>query len=49
LPAQHLPHELGMPEQLGASPPPPALAAANVENFFASFVEPQRGHFVPSQ
>jgi hypothetical protein len=45
-----MPHELGTPEQLGAGPPPPpAPAEANVENFFASFVEPQRGHFVPSQ
>ncbi len=27
----------------------PALAEANVENFLASLVEPQRGHFVPLQ
>jgi len=44
-----MPQELGIPEQLGGAPLPPALADANVENFFASFVEPQRGHFVPSQ
>jgi len=27
----------------------PAVAEANVENFFSSFAEPQCGHFVPCQ
>lgn len=45
-----MPQELGTPEQdVGAGPVAPAVAEANVENFFASFVEPQCGHFVPSQ
>jgi len=46
-----MPHEVGVPVQLGAGAglPMPAVAAAKVENFFASFVEPQCGHFVPSQ
>ena len=33
----------------GAALVAPAVADANVENFFASFAEPQCGHFVPSQ
>ena len=41
-----MPQELGWPVQLGASPPP-VEAAANVENFLVSLVEPQCGHFVP--
>jgi len=45
-----MPHDLGVPVQAGAgSLPPPALAEANTENFLANFVEPQFGHFVPSQ
>ena len=28
---------------------PPALVEAKTENFLASFVEPQFGHFVPCQ
>jgi len=45
-----MPQELGTPEQPGAAAVlPPALLDANVENFFSSFVEPQCGHFVPSQ
>lgn len=43
----HIPQELGVPVQLGASPPPVVLAA-KVENFFVSFFEPQCGHSVPS-
>jgi hypothetical protein len=48
LPVPHIPQEWGVPEQVGpsASLPPPD---ANTENFFASFAEPQCGHFVPSQ
>jgi hypothetical protein len=46
----HILHELGVPVQVGAgSVAPPALAEANTENFLASFVEPQFGHFVPFQ
>jgi|GEM_PF-3528986 len=46
-----MPHELGVPEQLGGGGALPVLAVeeAKVENFFASRVEPQCGHFVPSQ
>jgi hypothetical protein len=40
-------HELGTPEQDGASPP--AVVEAKVENFLASFLEPQCGQGVPSQ
>jgi hypothetical protein len=43
-----MPQEWGVPLQDGASPPP-AGAEAKVENFFASFFEPQCGHFVPFQ
>jgi hypothetical protein len=43
-----MPQELGTPLQDGAAPSPLTLDA-KVENFFASFVEPQCGHFVPSQ
>ena len=42
-----MPQELGLPEQTGASLTAPALAEANTESFFVSFVEPQFGHFVP--
>jgi hypothetical protein len=36
--------------QTGAgSVAPPPLAEANTENFLASLVEPQFGHFVPFQ
>jgi len=44
-----MPQELGLPVQTGASLAPPPLAEANTESFFASFVEPQCGHFVPFQ
>ena len=44
----HMPHDAGLPVQVGAgSLAPPALAEANTENFLDSFVEPQCGHFVP--
>lgn len=45
-----MPHECGVPVQLGAGAEPvgPVVADANVENFFSSLVEPQCGHFVPS-
>jgi hypothetical protein len=42
-----MPQELGFPVQDGSDPPPLTLEA-NVENFFASFVEPQCGHWAPS-
>lgn len=43
-----MPQEPGLPLQEGSDA---ALfpAEANTENFFDSFVEPQCGHFVPSQ
>jgi hypothetical protein len=46
-----MPQECGVPVQLGtgAALVLPAVADAKVENFFSSLVEPQRGHFVPSQ
>jgi ABC-type transporter lipoprotein component MlaA len=47
-----MPHELGMPvQEVGAAGAAvtPAVAEAKVENFFDNFVEPQCGHFVPSQ
>jgi len=44
-----MPQELGLPRQTAASPPLSALADAKTESFFSSFVEPQRGHFVPFQ
>jgi hypothetical protein len=47
-----MPHELGTPEQPGDCAPAlpvPAVAAANVENFFDNLLAPQCGHFVPSQ
>lgn len=43
----HFPQELGTLEQEGASPP--ALLEAKVENFFASFFDPQCGQGVPFQ
>jgi hypothetical protein len=45
-----MPQECGVPVQLGAGAALVLLAAAEakVENFFASLVEPQCGHFVPS-
>ena len=49
-PVPQRPHEWGVPLHEGASPPPaPATLEANTESFLASFVEPQRGHAVPSQ
>jgi hypothetical protein len=46
-----MPQEWGVPVQLGAGAAPtgPAREDANVENFFSSLLEPQCGHFVPSQ
>jgi len=44
----HMPQELGLPEQVGASADSPPLDA-NTENFFSSLVEPQRGQGVPFQ
>jgi hypothetical protein len=44
-----MPQDDGVPVQVGASPPVPALAEANTESFFSNFVEPQFGHFVPFQ
>jgi len=46
-----MPHEWGVPVQLvaGAALVLPAVAEANVENFLSSLLEPQCGHFVPSQ
>ena len=41
------PQEWGVPVQDGSAPAPPVLEA-KTENFFASLVEPQCGHFVPS-
>jgi len=43
-----MPQELGFPVQDG-SDAPPLTVEANVENFFNSLVEPQRGHLEPSQ
>ena len=47
----HMPQECGVPVQLGAGVAVglPAVAEANVENFFSSLLEPQCGHFVPAQ
>jgi hypothetical protein len=46
----HIPHERGLPEQEASAPPlPPLTLEANTEKFFVNFVEPQCGHFVPSQ
>ncbi len=42
-----MPQDLGWPVQAGASLP--ALVEAKVENFFASFFDPQCGQGVPSQ
>lgn len=44
-----MPHEPGVPEQLGAGSFSPPLAEANTDSFFTSLVEPQCGHFVPFQ
>jgi hypothetical protein len=47
-----MPQELGMPVQevgAGVAAEAPAVVEAKVENFFDNFVEPQCGHFVPSQ
>ncbi len=48
LPVPHNPQERGVPVQAGSAPAPPALDA-KTESFFASLVEPQCGHWVPSQ
>ena len=42
-----MPHEPGLPVQEGSASLP--VAEANTENFFDSLLEPQCGHFVPSQ
>lgn len=44
-----MPQDLGWPVQAGASPLRPAVAEAKVENFLASFFDPQCGQGVPSQ
>ena len=44
-----MPHERGFPLHDASGVVVPAVADANTENFFSSFVEPQCGHFVPSQ
>jgi hypothetical protein len=44
-----MPQECGVPEQEGASDSPPLPLEANTENFLDNLVEPQCGHFVPSQ
>jgi len=45
-----MPQELGTPLHEGADGAvAPAVAEANVENFLDILVEPQCGHFVPSQ
>jgi hypothetical protein len=41
-----MPHELGLPVQVGA-PPSPATDEAKTDNFLESFVEPQCGHLAP--
>jgi hypothetical protein len=38
-----------LPGPLELASPVPGELEANVENFFASFIEPQCGHFVPCQ
>jgi hypothetical protein len=43
-----MPHDPGVPVHEGASLALP-VEEANTENFLASFVEPQCGHFVPFQ
>jgi hypothetical protein len=43
-----MPQDLGLPEQESAGADVPVLEA-KTENFFPSFVEPHRGHFVPFQ
>jgi hypothetical protein len=46
----HAQQEVGVPEQdAGDGAELPAVAEAKVENFFSSLVDPQCGHFVPSQ
>jgi hypothetical protein len=44
-----MPQELGTPLHEDAGVVAPAVADAKVENFLASWVEPQCGHFVPCQ
>jgi hypothetical protein len=44
----HIPHELGLPVQVGPSVALP-VDEANTDSFFESFGDPQRGHFVPFQ
>jgi hypothetical protein len=43
-----MPHDLGVPLQLGAADSPP-IEEAKTESFLASLVEPQCGQAVPSQ
>jgi hypothetical protein len=47
-PVPHMPQELGLPVQEGASAASPPLDA-KTESFFSSLVEPQSGHGVPFQ
>jgi len=44
----HIPHDLGVPVQDGASEADPLLEA-KTDSFLSSRVEPQWGHFVPFQ
>jgi hypothetical protein len=44
-----MPQEWGLPLQEGSEEAEPLTVEANVENFLASLVEPQRGHLVPVQ
>ena len=49
-PPRPQPQPAGFAMQVGAAGlAPPAVAEANTENFFVSFVEPQFGHGVPCQ
>jgi hypothetical protein len=43
-----MPHELGLPVQVGPSLALP-LEEAKTDNFLESFGDPQLGHFVPFQ
>jgi hypothetical protein len=47
-PVPHIPQERGLPLHVGAGAGASPLFEANTESFFASFVEPQCGHRVPS-
>jgi hypothetical protein len=49
LPVPHMPQDRGVPVHDGASLLALAVEEAKTENFLDSFVEPQRGHWVPAQ